>query len=69
MFGSVARGTEAPDSDIDLLVDLPEAMSLFTLGRLRRDLEDVVGAHVDLVPANGLRPDVRANVEVDLVPL
>ncbi len=69
VFGSVARGTEAPDSDVDLLVDLPEVMSLFTLGRLRRDLEDIMGARIDLVPADGLRPDVRVNVEADLVPL
>jgi uncharacterized protein len=69
VFGSVARGTETPGSDVDLLVDLPEGMGLFALGRLRLDLEDVVGARIDLVPADGLRADVRLNVEADLVPL
>jgi predicted nucleotidyltransferase/DNA-binding XRE family transcriptional regulator len=69
VFGSVARGTETPGSDVDLLVDLPEGMGLFALGRLRLDLEEIVGARIDLVPADGLRPDVRSNVETDLVTL
>jgi predicted nucleotidyltransferase len=38
VFGSVARGTELADSDLDLLVDLPPGTGLFALGRLRRDL-------------------------------
>ena len=37
VFGSLARGTETPGSDVDLLVDLPEGMGLFALGRLRLD--------------------------------
>jgi len=69
VFGSVARGTETRGSDVDLLVDLPEDMGLFALGRLRLDLEDIVGAGIDLVPADGLRADVRSNVETDLVTL
>jgi predicted nucleotidyltransferase len=32
-------------------------------------LEEIVGAHIDLVPADGLRPDVRSNVKTDLVTL
>ncbi|WP_432510603.1 helix-turn-helix domain-containing protein [Kineococcus sp. SYSU DK001] len=69
VFGSTARGTERADSDVDLLVDLPAGTGLFTLGRLRRDLEDLLEAPVDLVPEDGLKPEVRANVEADLVPL
>lgn len=69
VFGSTARGTERPDSDIDLLVDLPAGTGLFALGRLRRDLEVLLGASVDLVPEDGLEPEVRANLEADLVTL
>jgi predicted nucleotidyltransferase len=65
VFGSVTRGTETPGSD----VDLPEGTGLFALGRLRLDLEDIVGARIDLVPADGLRADVHSNVETDLVTL
>ena len=69
VFGSTARGTERPGSDVDLLVDLPAGTGLFALGRLRRDLEDLLDAPVDLVPEDGLKPEVRANVEADLVSL
>lgn len=69
VFGSTARGSEGPDSDVDLLVDLPPGAGLFALGRLRRELEDLLGAPVDLVPEDGLKPEVRANVEADLVTL
>lgn len=69
VIGSVARGTERADSDVDLLLDLPPGAGLFTLGRLRRELEDLLHAPVDLVPADGLKPRVRADVEPDLVTL
>jgi predicted nucleotidyltransferase/DNA-binding XRE family transcriptional regulator len=69
VFGSVARGQDLPDSDLDLLVDLPPSLGLFGLGRLQADLEAIAGTRVDLVPAQGLKPDFRTRVERDLVPL
>jgi predicted nucleotidyltransferase/DNA-binding XRE family transcriptional regulator len=69
VFGSVARGEDGPDSDVDLLADLPAGMSLFGLGRLRAELEAILDAQVDLVPMRDLKPDVRARVEADLVAL
>ena len=69
VFGSVARGEDRPDSDVDLLADLPPGMSLFGLGRVQADLEAIVGTRVDLVPAEDLRPDVRSRAERDLVTL
>jgi uncharacterized protein len=69
VFGSVARGTERIDSDIDLLMDLPPETGLFALGRLRAELEAVLHAPVDLVPEDGLKPEVRASVAAELVAL
>ncbi len=69
VFGSVARGQDRPDSDVDLLADLPPAMSLFGLARLQADLEAIVGTRVDLVPAADLKPDVRGRADRDLVAL
>lgn len=69
VFGSVARGEENDDSDVDLLVDLPENMSLFGLARVQAELESILGARVDLVPAQDLKPGVRSHVERDLVEL
>lgn len=69
VFGSVARGEERPGSDIDFLVDLPSEMGLFGLGRLRTDLETIVGAPVDVVPATDVKPDIRTRVAGDLIPV
>jgi predicted nucleotidyltransferase len=38
VFGSVARGDDHPDSDVDLLADLPPGLSLFGSGRVEADL-------------------------------
>lgn len=67
VFGSVARGEDRPDSDIDLLVDLPEGMGLVGLARVQSELEELLEAPVDLIPESGLKAGVRPSVEADLV--
>jgi predicted nucleotidyltransferase/DNA-binding XRE family transcriptional regulator len=69
VFGSVARGEDRLDSDVDLLADLPSGLSLFGLGRLEADLEAILETRVDLIPAADLKPGVRERVERDLVAL
>jgi predicted nucleotidyltransferase/DNA-binding XRE family transcriptional regulator len=69
VFGSVARGEDRPDSDVDLLAELPPGMSLFGLARLQAELEAILGSRVDLVPAADLKPGVRARAGRDLVAL
>jgi predicted nucleotidyltransferase len=63
VFGSVARGEDGPGSDVDLLVDPGDQMSLVDLGRLEEELTDLLGRPVDVVPARSLRPVVAATVE------
>ena len=53
----------------DLLADLPADLSLLGLGRVEADLEAILGARVDLIPAADLKPGIRARVERDLVTL
>jgi uncharacterized protein len=69
VFGSVARGEDRADSDVDLLADVPVGMGLLGLGRVTDELEAVIGARVDLVPAGHLKPAVRLRAERDLVAL
>jgi predicted nucleotidyltransferase/DNA-binding XRE family transcriptional regulator len=69
VFGSVARGQDRPDSDVDLLADLPPGLSLFGLGRVQDELEAILGTRVDLIPAQDLKPGVRARIEDELVAL
>jgi hypothetical protein len=69
VFGSVARGEERPESDIDLLVTVDPGTSLLALARAQRDLETLLGARVDLVPEGDLKPGVVDSVRRDLVAL
>jgi uncharacterized protein len=68
LFGSVARGEERPDSDIDLLVDFGQDSSLFDLMRMTRELQELLGHPVDVVSAGGLkdRDDHIISESVDL---
>lgn len=53
-FGSVARGDDQEGSDIDLLVDLDNDADLFSLVRLERELSELLGVDVDVIPASGV---------------
>ena len=69
VFGSVARGEERPSSDLDLLVHLPDGAGLFLLGRFAQELEELLRVEVDVVPDDGVKPRVRANINKDLIAL
>jgi len=69
VFGSVSRGDDRDDSDLDVLVDLPDGLGLFGLGSARTELESIFGVPVDLVPRGSLKDDVAARVSGDLVSL
>ncbi|MGA2037329.1 MAG: helix-turn-helix domain-containing protein [Acidimicrobiales bacterium] len=60
VFGSVVRGLVGPDSDIDLLVDVAPGVGLLELGRCQAELESLLGARIDLVPAADLKRGVQA---------
>lgn len=62
IFGSVARGEDDAASDLDLLVDLDLGRSLFDLGGLAMDLQDLLGCSVDLVTEKGVKPRIRDQV-------
>lgn len=47
IFGSVARGQATPQSDVDVIVEMPP--DLFQMVHLRDDLEEILGARVDLI--------------------
>ncbi|NQT02029.1 MAG: nucleotidyltransferase family protein [Planctomycetes bacterium] len=53
IFGSVANGTADENSDIDFLVDLEKGRSLFDLGGLLMDLQELFNRKVDVVTENG----------------
>ncbi|MCX5962066.1 MAG: nucleotidyltransferase family protein [Cyanobacteria bacterium] len=55
VFGSVARGDDRPDSDIDILIDQENRWSLFDHVGMMQDLEDLLDCKVDVAVAKGLR--------------
>lgn len=67
LFGSVARGDDGADSDVDLAAELdPEArIGLFALAALERRLSDLIGRSVDLLPEPIEKSHLRVNIERD----
>lgn len=64
LFGSAARQESRPESDIDLLVSFEAGVpvTLFTLIELQSELSALFARPVDLVPKNGLKRSLRAEV-------
>ena len=69
VFGSVARGEDTSESDIDLMVDLAPGTGLVSLGALQRELSALLHVSVDVVPADSLRPKVKPEAEEESIPL
>jgi uncharacterized protein len=69
VFGSVARGETNSESDVDFLIELESGRSLFDLGGLIADVEELLGCKVDFISERGLRPRFRERVLNEAVPL
>ena len=55
VFGSVARGDDTSESDVDLLVTFEKVASLFDLIRMQRELEELLGRKVDVLDMDAVR--------------
>lgn len=69
IFGSVMHGTDREGSDIDILVDALPGATLFDLGGLQVELEELLGTHVDLLTPGDLPPKFRAEVLAEAQPV
>ena len=69
VFGSVARGTARPSSDIDFLVEMEEGRSLLDHAALILDLERLLKRSVDVASERGPRRVVRKHVLKDAIAL
>jgi len=69
IFGSVARGTATPSSDVDVLVTMEKGRSLLDLCALGNDLDDLLQRKVDVVTDRGLSPHMREDILSEAIPL
>ena len=69
VFGSVLRGTDEDDSDLDLLVDPSPETTLFDLGGLQAELEALLGVPVDVLTPGDLPARFRAQVLAEARPV
>jgi predicted nucleotidyltransferase len=69
LHGSVARGDESTESDVDLIAefDTTRRLSLLDLVALENRLHELLGARVDLSDATTLKEPVRRRAEVEAV--
>jgi uncharacterized protein len=69
IFGSVARGEDDIESDVDILVDLEPGRSLLDLGGLWSELNSLLETKVDVFTEKSLRRRVRERAMKEAIPL
>ncbi|MCS6989203.1 MAG: nucleotidyltransferase family protein [Chloroherpetonaceae bacterium] len=71
IFGSYRRGSQTPESDLDILVEFeePNALSLYDFIRLKNFLSEITSCKVDLVNQKTLKPRVAERIikEVEMI--
>ena len=67
LFGSVARDEASPGSDVDILAAFSVPLTLTAYMGLKADLENRLGAAVDLVTPGAIKPRLLASIEGDLL--
>lgn len=69
IIGSVARGQDHQNSDIDFLVEFEDDRSLFDLIRFKQELEEILGKPVDVVTENSVHQMIRPQVIKEAIEL
>ncbi|HPI91419.1 MAG TPA: nucleotidyltransferase family protein [Spirochaetota bacterium] len=62
IFGSYAKGTPSENSDIDLLVDFSETITLFQYVHLADSMRNILNSGVDIVTLNGVKPYLKDSI-------
>jgi len=70
IFGSMVRGEQREESDIDILIELEKGhKDFFNFMKLKYYLEEILGRKVDLVIKNAIKPELKERIfkEVEYV--
>ncbi len=68
LFGSVSRGEDTEESDIDILYKYSTPLiTLHQLMGLKEYLENLFGREVDLVGIKWIEPTIKASIEADMI--
>ncbi|MEN3185654.1 MAG: nucleotidyltransferase family protein [Atribacterota bacterium] len=62
IFGSYVRGKAGEESDLDILVDFENPLSLLRIVALEHELQDLLGVKVDLVPKKNVRKELEKEI-------
>jgi predicted nucleotidyltransferase len=65
VFGSVARGEDRSDSDVDFLVEMDDERSLLDLVGLEQDLEELLRRKVDVLTDKSIHPTIRQRISAE----
>ncbi len=66
VFGSVARGDDGPDSDVDIVVSMKRPIGVYRFMELKERLEQTLGRRVDLVSQKAVNKYIRPYMERDV---
>ncbi|BBO58918.1 nucleotidyltransferase family protein [Mycoavidus sp. B2-EB] len=69
VFGSVARGKDTENSDLDILIDPTPDTTLFDIGAIRHKLLQLLGIPVDILTPKALPEKFRAKVLLEAIPV
>ncbi len=69
VVGSVARGQQTSKSDIDIVIDVIQPISLLTFAKIKIELEDILKSKVDLIERSAIKPRIRKYLLQDEIQL
>jgi uncharacterized protein len=69
IFGSFAKGEENKHSDIDILIESSEPISIFHILKLEKDIKSVTKRRADIVEYSAIKSSIRKNVLKGAIPL
>ena len=69
VFGSMSRGEESVESDLDIIVEMERGSSLLDIIAIKQDIEELLGIKVDVVTESSISPYIRDAVLKEAVNL